>query len=59
MKKYIFLLLLTTIAFGQQTPAAKQTKSILILGGRAHIGNGTIIRKQFNFNKRRKNCRYW
>ena len=43
MKKYIFILLLTTIAFGQQTPAAKQTKSILILGGKAHIGNGTII----------------
>ena len=43
MKKYIFLLLLTTIAFGQQTPASKQTKSILILGGKAHIGNGTVI----------------
>ena len=43
MKKYIFLLLLSTIAFGQQTPAAKQTKSILILGGTAHIGNGTVI----------------
>lgn len=43
MKKYIFILLLTTMAFGQQTPAAKQTKSILILGGKAHIGNGTII----------------
>lgn len=43
MKKYIFLLLLTTIAFGQQTPASKQTKSILILGGRAHVGNGTVI----------------
>lgn len=43
MKKYIFILLLNTIAFGQQTPAAKQTKSILILGGKAHIGNGTII----------------
>ncbi len=43
MKKYIFILLLTTVAFGQQTPAAKQTKSILILGGKAHIGNGTII----------------
>lgn len=43
MKKYIFLLLLTTIAFGQQTPASKQTKSILIMGGKAHIGNGTVI----------------
>ena len=43
MKKYIILLLLTSIAFGQQTPAPKQTKSILILGGKAHIGNGTVI----------------
>lgn len=43
MKKYIFILLITTIAFGQQTPAAKQSKSILILGGRAHVGNGTVI----------------
>lgn len=43
MKKYIFLLLITALAFGQQTPAKKQTKSILITGGRAHIGNGSII----------------
>lgn len=43
MKKYIFIFLITTIAFGQQTPADKQTKSILIIGGKAHIGNGTII----------------
>ncbi len=43
MKKYIFILLLTSFAFGQQTPASKQTKSILILGGKAHIGNGTVI----------------
>jgi len=43
MKKYIFLLLLTSFTFGQQTPASKQTKSILIMGGKAHIGNGTVI----------------
>ncbi|WP_339888085.1 amidohydrolase family protein [uncultured Flavobacterium sp.] len=43
MKKYIVLLLLTSFAFGQQTPASKQTKSILIIGGKAHIGNGKII----------------
>jgi imidazolonepropionase-like amidohydrolase len=43
MKKYIFIILLTGFAFGQQTPAPKQTKSILIMGGKAHIGNGTII----------------
>jgi len=43
MKKYIFLLLLTSFTFGQQTPASKQTKSILIMSGKAHIGNGTVI----------------
>lgn len=43
MKKYIFLLLLTSFTFGQQTPASKQTKSILIMGGKAHIGNETVI----------------
>ena len=43
MKKYICLLLLSFITFAQQTPASKQTKSILIRGGKAHIGNGTII----------------
>lgn len=43
MKKYIIILLLTNFAFAQQTPAAQQTKSILILGGKAHIGNGTVI----------------
>lgn len=43
MKKYIFLILFSVISFAQQTPAAKQTKSILILGGKAHIGNGEVI----------------
>lgn len=43
MKKFIYLLFLTGFAFGQQTPAPKQTKSILITGGKAHIGNGTLI----------------
>ena len=43
MKKYIFLILISAFAFGQQTPAKKQTKSILITGGRAHVGNGTVI----------------
>ena len=43
MKKYILLLLMSCLAFAQQTPASKQTKSILILGGKAHLGNGEEI----------------
>ncbi|WP_130734562.1 amidohydrolase family protein [Flavobacterium sp. J27] len=43
MKKYIFLFLLSSLTFGQQTPAPKQTKSILITGGKAHLGNGKVI----------------
>lgn len=43
MKKYIIILFLSCFAFGQQTPAPQQTKSILITGGKAHLGNGKII----------------
>ena len=43
MKKYIITLLISCFAFGQQTPAAKQTKTILITGGKAHLGNGKVI----------------
>lgn len=43
MKKYIITLLLSCFAFGQQTPAAKQAKTILITGGKAHLGNGKVI----------------
>jgi len=43
MKKIIFFLnILTTLGFAQQTPAPKQIKSILIMGGTAHLGNGKI-----------------
>jgi hypothetical protein len=43
MKKIIFFLnILTALGFAQQTPAPKQTKSILIMGGTAHLGNGKI-----------------
>ena len=38
----VFFGLLTTIN-AQQTPANKQTKSILILNGFAHLGNGKVI----------------
>lgn len=43
MKKYIILFLFGFYAFAQQTPARKQTKTILILGGKTHLGNGKII----------------
>ncbi len=43
MKKLTYILALTTlISFAQQTPAPKQIKSILIMGGTAHLGNGKI-----------------
>jgi hypothetical protein len=41
--KYYILVLLSIVGYGQQTPAPKQTQSILILGATAHIGNGKII----------------
>ena len=43
MKKYIVLLSLSLFGFAQQTPAPKQTKSILIIGAKAHLGNGSVI----------------
>lgn len=47
MKKIIYsfmcLLFTTTLVIAQQTPAPKQTKSILLLNGTAHIGNGKVI----------------
>ena len=43
MKNIYILLLVTFIGYGQQTPASKQTKSILITGGFAHLGNGKTI----------------
>lgn len=46
MKKIFILLLvfcLSIITRAQQTPAPKQLKSILILNGTAHLGNGTVI----------------
>lgn len=43
MKKYILLLLISLSGYAQQTPGPKQTKSILILGAKAHLGNGTVI----------------
>lgn len=43
MRKLSYILALTSfVSFAQQTPAPKQTKSILIMGGTAHLGNGKI-----------------
>jgi len=46
MKKFfaIQLILASTLAFGQQPiPAKPETKSILLMNGTVHIGNGTVI----------------
>jgi imidazolonepropionase-like amidohydrolase len=46
MKNIFILLLVFCLSIStraQQTPAPKQSKSILILNGTAHIGNGTVI----------------
>ena len=46
MKKYIstfVFLFCCTLGIAQQTPAADQQNSILILGATAHIGDGTIL----------------
>jgi hypothetical protein len=48
MKKFkiVFLLIVmlgSSILIAQQTPASKQTKDFVILGGTAHIGNGEVI----------------
>ena len=44
----LFILLFTGfLGFAQQTPGLKQTKSILILGAKAHIGDGTVIENSF------------
>lgn len=49
MKNYLYILLVSiTVAFGnfsyaQQTPAAKQSQAISIVGATAHIGNGQVI----------------
>ena len=47
ISKKIYLLILTfsvsILTQAQQTPAAKQSKSVLILNATAHLGNGEII----------------
>src|ERR1044072_3413024 len=46
MKKLFFIpaLLVAAVAFAQQPiPAKKQSKSILLMNGTAHLGNGQVI----------------
>jgi imidazolonepropionase-like amidohydrolase len=40
---FILTGLVSTASFSQQTPAPEQTRSILILGGTAHLGTGDAI----------------
>ncbi len=37
------MILCASLSFAQQTPAAKQSKPIAIMGATAHIGNGQVI----------------
>ncbi|MFK7832351.1 MAG: amidohydrolase family protein [Winogradskyella sp.] len=39
----LLFLLCLTLSSAQQTPAAKQTKTIVIANGTAHLGNGDVI----------------
>ena len=39
------MLFISTVSLGQETPGEKQTKSILLLNGTAHIGNGKMIKR--------------
>ena len=46
MKNIIYIFLLLSISnWGQETPGKSQQKSILLLNGIAHIGDGTVINK--------------
>lgn len=40
---YIFVLLCCSSIFAQQTPGAKQTEAVTLVGATAHIGNGKVI----------------
>ena len=44
MKNILYILFIfCSLSFAQQTPGAKQTEAITIVGGKAHIGNGKVI----------------
>lgn len=44
MKNILYtLILFCSLGFAQQTPGAKQTKAVTIVGATAHIGNGKVI----------------
>ncbi len=42
-KIYLLALIFSISITAQQAPASKQSKSILILNGTAHLGNGKVI----------------
>jgi len=43
IKSLLLVMLCSSFVIAQQTPAPKQTKDIAIIGGTAHIGDGTVI----------------
>ena len=43
----IGILFIANSLTSQQTPAKDQSKSVLIVGATAHIGNGSVIEKSF------------
>lgn len=47
MKKILTLILFSSLTWAQQVPGNKQTESILIKGGTAHIGNGTVLKNSY------------
>ena len=47
MKKILTLILFSSLTWAQQVPGNKQTESILIKGGTAHIGNGTVLENSY------------
>ncbi len=47
MKKILTLILFSSLTWAQQVPGNKQTENILIKGGTAHIGNGTVIENSY------------
>ena len=55
MKKVANILIavtfISTQLFAQQTPGNVQKEAITLLGGIAHIGNGTIIKIALSYSK--------
>ena len=45
MRTFLGILLLLNLQVFSQNPANEQTKSILLIGANAHLGNGEVIPK--------------